>query len=189
MRLRTGEEIKRIKLPAIDGSIFDTGMFRGKPFMLSFFRFAGCPFCNMRVHELAKRYGELGDDFKIVALFDSPLPNLVRHTKGHKAPFPILADEHNQYYKEYGIEHSIGGVVKGMIFRMPRLLKAMGKGYLPTTLKGSITTMPADFLVDKNGIIRKAHYGSDEGDHLPFEEIKAFSLKQETPKEKMRTAS
>ena len=76
--------------------------------MLSFFRFAGCPFCNLRVHELAKCYKKLGDGFEIVAVFDSPLANLVRQTKGHNAPFPVLADERIiNYYKEYGIEHSI----------------------------------------------------------------------------------
>ena len=179
MRLKAGEEVKHIKLPAIEGSVFDTERLKGKPFMLSFFRFAGCPFCNLRLHELAKRYQEFGDDFRVVAIFDSPLANLVFHTRGHKAPFPILADEGNQYYREYGIEHSFGGVMKGMLFRMPTLMRAMMKGYIPTTIKGSITTMPADFLIDRNGIIQKAHYGSDEGDHLAFDEVKAFSLSQE----------
>jgi hypothetical protein len=49
---------------------------------------------------------------------------------------------------------------------MPRLLYGMFvKGYVPLVIKGSMTTMPADFLVDKQGIIQVAHYGKDEGDH------------------------
>ena len=182
MRRTPNEKATRIKLSAIDGSNFDTDSLGGKPFMLSFFRFASCPFCNLRVHELVKRFAELGDDFSIVAVFDSPLDNLIRHTEGHNAPFPILADNSNQYYKEYGIEHSLGGVFKGMFLRMPTLIKGMFKGYVPTTIKGSMTTMPADFLIDRNGIIQVAYYGSDEGDHLPFEQVKDFSLKQEMPK-------
>ena len=185
MRKKPGEEAARIKLPAIDGSAFDTESLRGKPYMLSFFRFAGCPFCNMRLHELVKRFNEFGDGFTIVAVFDSPLANLVLHAKGHDAPFPILADESNQFYREYGIEHSVGGMLKGMIFRMPTLMRAMGKGYIPTRIKGSMTTMPADFLIDRKGIIRKAYYGSDEGDHLSREEIKAFSLNEEMPEERL----
>ncbi len=181
MRRTPGEKATRIKLPAIDGSTFDTDSLEGKPFMLSFFRFASCPFCNLRLHELAKRFAEFGDDFSIVAVFDSPLDNLVHHTEGHKAPFPILADDSNRYYKEYGIEHSLSGVFKGMLLRMPTLIRGMFKGYVPTTIKGSMTTMPADFLIDMNGIIQVAYYGRDEGDHLPFEQVKAFSLKQETP--------
>lgn len=175
MRLQSGEKVKRIELPAIDGTVFDTRKLAGKPFMLSFFRFASCPFCNLRVHELTKRFKEFGDDFTIVAVFDSPLSNLVLHARKHKAPFPILADESNKYYKEYAVEHSLFGVIKGMIFRMPTLIKGMMKGFIPMKIKGRMTTMPADFLIDRDGIIQKAYYGSDEGDHLSFDEVKAFS--------------
>ena len=189
MRLKMGDEVKNIKLPAIDGSVFDTSRLRGRPFMISFFRFAGCPFCNMRVHELVKHYQSFGDDFEIVALFDSPLQNLVRHIEGHKAPFPVLADEENQYYKEYAIEHSLSGVIKGMTLRMPTLIKAMCKGYIPTTIKGSMTTMPADFLIDREGIIQRAYYGQDEGDHLPLDQVKAFASGIELSKESSHAAS
>ena len=177
MKITSGEKVKNIQLPAIDGSQFDMESLKGKPFMLSFLRFAACPFCNMRIHELVKRFDEFGDDFTIVAIFDSPLDNLTRHTEGHKAPFHILADESNKYYKQYGIERSVFGMFKGMFMRMPTLMKGMFKGYIPTTFQGNITTMPADLLVDREGTIQTAHYGSDEGDHLSFDTVKEFSLK------------
>ena len=179
MRKESGEKVPRVTLSALNRLTFDTESLNGKPFMLSFFRFASCPFCNLRVHELVQRFNEFGDHFTIVAVFDSPLDNLIRHTKGHNAPFTILADESNQYYREYGIEHSVSGMFKGMILRMPKLVKGMFKGYLPIIIKGSLTTMPADFLIDQFGIIQEAYYGKDEGDHLPFEQVKAFSLKQQ----------
>lgn len=176
MRLKSGEKLIELELPAIDGSMFETESIKGKPFMLSFLRFASCPFCNLRINELVKRFDEFGDDFTIIAIFDSPLDNLTRHAEGHKAPFPILADENNNYYREYGIEHSVIGMFKGMFLRMPTLLKGMFKGYIPTTIKGSMTTMPADFLIDRKGVIQIAYYGKDEGDHLPFDSVKEFSL-------------
>jgi len=104
LRLKTGDKVKNIKLKAIDGSMFDLESIKGKPFMLSFLRFATCPFCNLRVNQLVKRFDEFGGDFTIVAIFDSPFENLVRHAKGHEAPFPILADENKKYYKEYDID-------------------------------------------------------------------------------------
>ena len=177
-----GDTVVHIMLPALDGSPFDLDSLKGKPFMLSFFRFASCPFCNLRIHELVMRYDELPKDFTIVAVFDSPLDNLQRYADKHQAPFPILADADNRHYRLYGIKHSVIGVLKGMFLRMPSMLYGMfAKGYLPLTIKGSMTTMPADFLIDKNGIIQRAYYGKDEGDHLPFEQVKAFSLTQETP--------
>ena len=177
MILTAGYKLINIKLPAIDGSEFDSDSLKGRPVMLSFFRFASCPFCNLRVNELVKRFNEFGDDFTIIAVFDSPLDNLTRHAEGHMAPFPILADEKNRYYRAYGIEHSFFGMLKGMTLRMPTLLRGLFKGYLPLIIKGSMTTMPADFLIDRNGTITIAYYGKDEGDHIPFDKVKEFSLK------------
>lgn len=172
-----GDPIPRITLPSIEDTEFDIQSLDGRPYLLSFFRFAGCPFCNLRMHQLVSRYGEIGEDFTMVAIFDSPLDNLKRYADRHSAPFPVLADEENRYYREFGIERSLIGVVKGLFIRMPGMLKALSKGFLPTTIKGSMTTMPADFLVDRQGVIRTAHYGTDEGDHLPLEQVIAFSHK------------
>jgi peroxiredoxin Q/BCP len=176
MRLTPGEKVRELKLPAIDGSLFEIESLKGKPFMLSFLRFASCPFCNLRVNQLVKRFDEFGEDFTVVAIFDSPLDNLVRHAKGHNAPFPILADANKKYYKEYNIEESVMGMLKGMFFRFPTLMKGMLKGYIPFPFKGSIITMPSDFLVDREGIVQVAYYGNDEGDHLSFDEVKDFSF-------------
>ena len=178
-----GDAVIPITLPALDGNSFDLDSLKGRPFMLSFFRFASCPFCNLRMHELVTRFAELSKYFTIVAVFDSPLDNLQRHAGKHQAPFPILADADNRYYKLYGIKHSVIGVLKGMVIRMPRLLYGVFvKGYVPLIIKGSMTTMPADFLVNNQGIIQVAHYGKDEGDHLPFEQIKAFTMACDGPR-------
>lgn len=176
MRLETGDKATRIVLPSIDGTTFDTNTLMGKRYLLSFLRFAACPFCNLRVHRLVERFPEFGDDFTIVAVFDSPIDNLIQHATRHAAPFPIVADEENRYYLKYGVERSFKGVVKAIFLRMPAMFYAMFKGYLPTSFKGSIMTMPVDFLVDEEGIIRVAHYGEDEGDHLSIDEVKRFAV-------------
>lgn len=183
MRLKPGDKSSSIRLPCIDGTQFDSSSLHGKPYLLTFYRFASCPFCNLRIHQLIANHAEFGRDFAIVAVFDSPLDNLVQHAAGHHAPFAIVADESNRYYREYGIEHSVAGMLKGMLLRMPTLLRGMAKGYVPTVIKGSMTTMPADFLIDANGIIRTTYYGKDEGDHLPFERVKAFSWGKLMPAE------
>ena len=35
--------------------------------------------------------------------------------------------------------------------------------------------MPADFLIDENGIIQAAYYGDDEDDHIPLHLVKQFA--------------
>lgn len=176
MRRAIDEKAPPIRLTGMDENSFDSDCLKGRRFMVSFFRFASCPFCNLRVHQLVSRYSELGDAFPVVAIFDSSPENLRKNAERHHAPFPILADPSRDYYKLYGIEQSMAGVLKGMVLRMPQLLHAMFvKGYWPTAPGGSVTSMPADFLINETGVIRTAYYGSDEGDHLPFEKIKAFA--------------
>jgi peroxiredoxin len=177
MKHQPGDTITSFSLPAIDGSLFDLESLKGKRYLLSFFRYASCPFCNLRLHELVTRYQELDNAFTIVAVFDSSLENLQRHAQKHHAPFTILADQDNACFKLYEIEHSLPGMLKSMIVRLPALLDAMIlKGYIPWRIKGSITRMPADFLIDENGVIQTAYYGKDAGDHLAFSQIKAFAL-------------
>lgn len=173
-----GDRIDDLKLPNIDGSEFDINSVAGKRYLLSFYRFASCPFCNMRIHELVKSYDELPVNFEIIAIFDSPLDNLQRYATGHHAPFPILADETNTYYRKFGVQRSLLGVLKGGLLRMPTMMHAMfGKGYIPWTVKGSMTTMPLDILVDEGGTVQSVYYGKDEGDHMPFGQIIEFSEK------------
>ena len=177
MKRKPNGLVTDISLPSIDDSTFNLDQLKGKRYMLSFFRFASCPFCNLRVNLLVNKFKEFGENFTIVAIFDSPFDNLQRYTKKHNAPFYILADESNKYYKEYGVERSFIGMLKGMFLRMPTLLNAMiKKGYFPLDFKGSWLTMPVDILIDENGVIHTAYYGKDEGVHLPFEKIKAFSI-------------
>jgi len=164
-----------IELPSLNGEVFSTEALEGKPFMISFFRFASCPFCNLRLNELIHRFEEFEKDFTIVAIFDSSVENLQKNNDENRAPFPILADKTNIYYKKYGIKKSLFGMLKGMIFRFPTLIKGMLQGYIPFPPKGSMLTMPADILIDKNGIVQNVYYGKDEGDHLDFEIIKKFS--------------
>ena len=175
MEIKAGDKVQNIVLPSITNEMFDTSQLKGKRYMISFLRFASCPFCNLRIHQLVYRHKEFGNDFTIVAIFDSPHDNLVRHAGKHQSPFPILADPENFYYKAFGVRKSVTGLLKGMIFRFPTLVKGMLRGYIPLTIKGSLITMPADFLIDENGRISKAYYGKDEGDHLDIDEVIQFS--------------
>jgi thioredoxin-dependent peroxiredoxin len=157
MRIEAGTVAPRIQLPCLNGSAFDTQSLRGRPYLLGFFRFAGCPFCNMRLQSLVERFESYPGDFTVAAVFDSPVENLALHTRRHNARFPILADESNQYYGEYGVERSLMGVARGIATRLSTLIRPTLKGYIPMRVKRSMTTMPANFLIDADGIIQQAY--------------------------------
>lgn len=174
MRLEPGSPLIHFSLPDIAGGLFDTRSLEGRPFLLSFFRYAGCPFCNLRMHDLVERFPSFGPDFTVVAVFDSPLDNLIAHAEGHRAPFPVLADATGRVYESYGVEHSMARVLSSLV-RLPAMVKAARMGYMPTTIQGRLDTLPADFLVDARGRIAVARYARDAGDRMPLEQIAAFA--------------
>lgn len=171
MRLSIGDIAPNIQLPDLSGQIFELDQYQDKLTLVAFHRFAGCPFCNLRLQQLIQRYPAWQNRLHIVTIFDSTLENLQRHVTDQQPPFLVLADAKNTAYRAYGVEHSWWGVAKGMVCRMPTLIKAMWQGHHPKSLQGRMDTMPASFIIDTQGVICVAYYGQDEGDYLPFAQI------------------
>ena len=59
MRLKKGDKLTDLSLPSVKGNVFDIENIAGKKALISFYRFAQCPFCNLTNHELTKRYNEI----------------------------------------------------------------------------------------------------------------------------------
>ena len=177
MKLKKGDILNDLSLPSTDGKIFNINEHKGKKIFLTFYRFAACPFCNLRINKIIKKYDQFGNNFLMVAVFDSSLENLIKHSKKHNAPFPILADDSYKYYKKYGIERSFLKFLRAVIFRLPSLMVASLKGFISFVFKGYLSTLPSDIMINSNGIVEEVYYAkTDTGDHLPFNKIKDFSL-------------
>ena len=52
MRLSPGQPAVDFSVTDIFGNRISLADYRGKKLLLSFYRYAACPFCNYRVHEL-----------------------------------------------------------------------------------------------------------------------------------------
>tara|TARA_B100000212_G_scaffold45068_1_gene29126 strand:+ start:1086 stop:1616 length:531 start_codon:yes stop_codon:yes gene_type:complete len=175
MKIKAGDKLDNIKLKSIDNEDFELNKLSGKKILLSFYRFAACPMCNLRLNEINKVYGDFGKNFIHVAIFDSKLENLKRFTSKHNAPFPILADENYEYFEKYDVEKSLLRFLWSQIIRANRQFMGYFKGYLPIAFKGSITTMPVDILINEKGIVEKVKYAKDLSDHIPLKEVISFS--------------
>ena len=103
MRLSKGDVINNLNLPAITGKNFDIKEISGKKTLLTFYRFATCPFCNLRIYEMQKRFTELENKLNVVAIFDSPIDFLIKSMKKHDTSFTILADENFEYFTKYEV--------------------------------------------------------------------------------------
>ena len=177
MQLQAGDRAPDFELACLDGTTIRLADYKGKKLLLSFYRFASCPFCNLRVHAIGELYPEISSEMEVIGVFESSLETLQIYMPRHSLAFKIASDTKAVSYKKYGVTHSFMGMLSGMIMRMPTLMKAMFKGYFPGNIDSSLTRMPADFIIDEEGKILVAYYAKDEGDHLSIEEIQKHVIK------------
>jgi len=145
----------------------------GRRTLLSFFRDAACPFCNFRIYELTHHHASLAAlGLDIVAVFGSSQGEVVRFVARHPRPFRVAADPVGASHLRYGIERSFWRKLKAVVTRVPTLLR----GLRIVGLHGLNTNnlMPADFLIDEEGRIVEAYYGTDAGDRIPLERVELF---------------
>jgi len=174
-QLEVGNSLIHFRLPDIHEQIVDTQAYQGKKLMISFYRYAECMFCNLRIHDFLKRYPRYQEaGLHKIAFFQSPKEDILQYAGKDNPPFPIIPDSNRDIYKQYKVViASAMGFVKGGL-RVDRFIRAMANGYFMKMGKGSKTLIPADFLIDETGTIVNAYYGSDISDHIPFAEIEAF---------------
>lgn len=158
----------------------DLNSYRDKKLLIAFFRHAGCPFCNLRVHNLTKIHQELKDKgMEMIFFFESKESVLLRSIF-HKevSPIPLISDPGKIWYKEYGLENSTGkSIMSHLTSFVQTAIKAKRTG-VPIHLMAdgeSFSTMPAEFLLDKNLVIKKLHYSQDLNDRLDIQTIQAFA--------------
>lgn len=162
------------------GRLIDLNQYRDKRVLVAFFRHAGCPFCNLRVHALSKEYESLkAAGLEMIFFFESKSSVILR-SSFHQgvSPIPIISDPEKKWYDIYGLESSaLKSTVSHITTFVQTVVKAKMKG-LPVHLMAdgeSINTIPAEFLLDKNLIVKKLHYSASLTDRLELDVIRAFA--------------
>ncbi len=175
MRLRAGQSAPDFLVTDIcSGLPIRLDDFRGFKLLLSFHRYAACPFCNLHVHELSSRYAEFeSQGLKVLALFRSGVERTLEQYGGRKIPFQIGADPKLSAYRAYGIERSTLGMC--VSFFHPRGLLAAAKGFWPGKIDADVRTLPADFLVTADQKIARAYYTTNIAQHLSLSEVVDFA--------------
>ncbi|HPM75791.1 MAG TPA: peroxiredoxin-like family protein [bacterium] len=172
-RLIVGEVAPDFTLPALGGAKITLSERRGEKIWLAFFRYAGCPLCNLRVGEMIARHARYEQaGLTILTVWQSPLDRLVRLVDKQEPPFPLLADPREEVYGRYGLEAKLSGMFAPAV--TVKLAKAAARGFFPGPTDGTKTRLPGDFLIDEQGVLRDVFYGRDIAEHIPFERVEAF---------------
>ncbi|MGB3851821.1 MAG: peroxiredoxin-like family protein [Tunicatimonas sp.] len=161
----------------------DLEAYRGRKVLVAFFRHAGCPFCNLRVHHLLKVHEELkAQGLEMIFFFESKREILLRSMFHQEiSPIPLIADPEKTHYEAYGLEESGRKAAVGhAVSFVSQAIQAKLKGLPMHPMAGgeSIKTMPAEFLLDENGIIRELHYSQQLTDRLKMDLLHAFAKRE-----------
>ena len=180
MKLRNGQRALNFTAHDIYGHEIQLSQYRGKKILLGFYRNVNCPFCNRRVHQIMGNNVNLKkQNIQLVFLFESSGETL-KKSVFHQgiSPWPLIGDLEKTIYKQYGVENSIVKWMKTMFYadykEANKFAKEVG---LPEEKDKDAGNMriPADFLINEDFVIEKAHYGSHIDDHIDFEDFKRFA--------------
>ncbi len=177
MRMIIGQPAPPFGVTDVHGHPVRLADFAGKHLLLAFVRYAGCPFCGLRMYYLAARYEQLhSQGLSIVVVTESNLAIIRTQKMLWEAPFAVVADPQHHLFQAYGVHGSLWGLLSGEVRRFRERVTARRQG-LDGPLNGNLLRMPAEFLIDPAGTVQVAHYGKDLGDFLPFTKMEQW-LKQ-----------
>lgn len=176
---------KDIKAPAfklkdVYGRLIDLEAYADKKVLLAFFRHAGCPFCNLRVHALSKVHEDMkAKGLEMIFFFESKEQVILR-SSFHQgvSPIPIISDPEKVWYNAYGLENSaFKSAVSHLTSFVQTVIKAKA---LDLPIHGmadgeSISTIPAEFLLDKGLVVKEMHYSQRLTDRMNLQRIKDFA--------------
>lgn len=172
MRIQVGQLAPEVETADVFGRPVSLQALRGRPVLLSFYRYASCPICNLRVRDLRQAAPALeARGLVLLGVFQSDAATIGRYVGRQQAPFPLVADPGLALYRRYGVER--GWVA---MLRWPTIaaaLQAFGAGFLPGRVDGPFDRTPADFLIDAEGRIAIAHYGQHLSDHVAVDTLQA----------------
>ncbi len=173
-KLGRGEIAPAFEVTALDGTQLSLERYRGSKVWLAFFRFASCPLCNYRIHELMKHEQQLRQDgVNLIAVFQSPAETIQRYVTRHEPDFPIVPDPELKLYERYGVAPNFMAALHPGVFLTG--IKALFAGIVPGKFDGPVAMVPADFLIDPEGVIYQSFYGKNVADHIPFEHVSQFA--------------
>lgn len=153
MKLKQGQKAPNFKISDIHGTKINLYELSNQKVILTFFRYAECALCNLRISEIKKESERLKKlDIKLIAVFQSSKESLIKSIYDrHSFDFTIIADPKLELYNLYGVKPSWIKLFRTTTWEgISSMLKASKKGFkLGGKVEGKFHQIPADFLLNR----------------------------------------
>lgn len=137
-----------------------------------FLRYYGCTLCQLDIHEFAEEYDKVKNvNGQILVVLQSDPAKLAQQITPDTFPYDIICDPDQELYKMFDIKPAASMAELASAATMLKIAKTKVKGYTHGDYEGEELQLPAAFVVDQDGVISYAHYGTAAGDVPTPEEV------------------
>ena len=156
--VKVGDSVEPFSLPEVDGGVVTLdGLLAEGPSVLVFFRFAGCPACNIALPYYQRRLypglRELGAT--LVAVSPQVPERLVEIKRRHDLPFLVASDTDNALGRRFGVTFEANAASR-------RAAEAKGASLGETTGTGTWELpMPTVLVIGQDRVVRFADVAPD----------------------------
>lgn len=182
-----GDEAPDFELQDEEGRVHKLSSFRGRRVILSFFRYASCPVCLYNIDRLKQQEAMLERAGIVTLCIFRSTPEMVKRAikRTNNEDTHTLSNVTGSVYNKFQVKRlSEIAVMKSKFSLMPKILMKGGKYYPYLDMKmrsedkegvdAAMKQLPADFLIDENGIIVDYLRSKKPNDYMSFDRIEAF---------------
>jgi peroxiredoxin len=155
--LRAGDRAPSFTLPDADSKLVSsTDLLAKGPLVVTFYRGAWCPYCNLDLQALEGARSEIeARGATLVAISQQTAPNSRKAQRTNKLGFPILSDKGGELAARFGIRWD-------MPEDLQQIHKQLGVNLVAFNGEDSWTLpMPARYVIGRDGIIAYAEINPD----------------------------
>ena len=167
MKFKPGDMLPTTVMEAVSGEAINLPDAK-RLVHLQFRRFVDCPICNTHIAEFRKRAREIeAAGIKEVIVFHSSPKSIRVYQKD--VPFRMVGDPKKAFYKNFGVEASLGFI---SLSALGAGMRGMAHGHFGLRMVGGGPLgLPADFLIAPSGRMNAVKYGTDAYDQWSVDEL------------------
>jgi peroxiredoxin len=172
VRLDAGIRAPEISLVDVEGEPVTFESYRGKRLWFILARFVACPFCSLRLQEIAER----GDTIEragvsVLVVFPSAEKRVRRYVEKYKPFFRVVADPDMGTFEAFGTETSWKGELRTAA-NIPKVFRALANArQSPLAIDAPVHQMPSEYLIDEQGLIARVCYGEELDDGFTIKDV------------------
>lgn len=152
-----GEAAPSFTLPSATGRIITlAGRLAEGPVVLTFYRGAWCPYCNLTLHALQQAHAAIkARGAQLIAISPQIPDESLSLAEKHQLGFDVLSDIGCATATEYGLSFDIGEELAGVYDRLGFEMERVNAGHARTL------PLPATFVIAPDGTIAWAFVDTD----------------------------